>query len=90
MTLNQYIPDCIIIGRNSCGANGNVGAVGLAGNIELIYTAYRIDDANGENYQHRGISPDIYVEDSYSPNKKDMILSTALEYLFSEGQAVVK
>lgn len=81
-----------IIGRNTAGANGNVGVVEVAGQKDITYTRLILNDAEGNNYQQKGIAPDIYVNqlppDPNDPNR-DQILMTAIEYL-RERQAVMR
>ncbi len=89
MTLifKEYPNNVTLIGRNTNGTNGNVGALLLPGKMELLFTHYRIDNEDGSNFQHIGVQPDIYVKKEIptkeNPNP-DPILSTALNYLFNK------
>jgi C-terminal processing protease CtpA/Prc len=92
LALREYVDDVTLIGRNTNGSNGNAGSVVLPANLEMTFTHYRVDAEGGVSYQHRGIPPDIYVEEEIpsqeNPNP-DPIMTTALNYLFNE-KALVK
>jgi len=83
-----------LIGRNTAGANGNIGLVQLAGQKELSFTRVIINDQYDQNYQRQGIPPDVYVAPSIpTPDHQDqdLILQTALDFLREqEKQAVME
>ena len=86
--------DLTLIGRNTAGANGNIGIVQLAGRKEMSFTRIIINDPENNNYQQEGIPPDIYVTEpipSEDQTDNDIILQTALEFLRErEKQAVLE
>jgi hypothetical protein len=93
MAIKAHAKDRVtLIGRNTAGANGDVGLIQIAGKKEFGFTSVVIQDAEGNNYQHRGIPPDIYVEKEI-PNpknyKEDRILQTALDFLRERGKQAV-
>jgi len=92
MLLKEYGGEQLtLIGRNTAGINGTVGTIVLAGNIDLVFTHYKLNDHLGNNFQHIGIPPDVYVEKKFPTENpdQDLILTTALEFL-RERQAVMK
>lgn len=90
LIIKEYAKDGVVIGRNTQGANGNIGSVVLPGNVEVSFTHYRIDAQGGISYQHTGVPPDIYVKEPIpSKDNPDPIMTTALNYLFNDS-AVVK
>lgn len=87
LILKNYPSEVTLIGRNTAGTNGNIGVAELAGNLELNFTHYRIEEVGGTNYQQTGIPPDIFVKQQF-PSKEnqttDRIFQTALDYLFND------
>ncbi|MAY84004.1 MAG: hypothetical protein CMP59_07720 [Flavobacteriales bacterium] len=89
MVFDEYGEDRLtIIGRRTAGANGNVGAIVLAGRKEFTFTHLKLNDYRGVNYQHIGYPPDIYVEEKIDPEhpESDLILMTALDFLRKREQ----
>lgn len=82
MLIKRYGGDRVMsIGRNTNGANGNVGVVVLSAKREVIFTHYKLEDHQGRDFQNRGIPPDLYVEidvPQADQDKQDKILQTAL------------
>lgn len=83
MTLKTYCKDCVLIGSNTQGANGNVATVKLVGNIQIGYTGIDLQFANGMQVQRVGIKPDIEVLHKISDFIKgeDTLLNYGLEYV---------
>lgn len=95
MAIKAHAKDRVtLIGRNTAGTNGDAGLIQIAGKKEFGFTSVLINDAGGNNYQHSGIPPDIYVQKEIpSPKnyKEDLILQTALDFLREkENQAVLE
>jgi carboxyl-terminal processing protease len=83
MALKTYCKDCITIGTNTTGANGNVSTGKLIGDVEFGYTGIRFSFANGSQVQKIGIKPDIKIETKISDfiNDKDTLLDFSIEYI---------
>lgn len=83
MTLKTYCKDCILIGSNTTGANGNVSVVKLVGNIQIGYSGLDLQFADGTQTQRVGIKPDIEVLYKISDFVKgeDTLLNYGLEYV---------
>jgi Peptidase family S41 len=83
MTLKTYCKDCILIGSNTKGANGNVAVGKLVGNIEIGYTGLDLRFADGTQVQRVGIKPDIEVFHKINDLVKgeDTLLNYSLEYV---------
>lgn len=83
MTLKTYCRDCILIGSNTKGANGNVAVGNLIGNIVIGYTGVDFRFADGTQVQRVGIKPDIEVFYKISDLVKgeDTLLNYSLEYV---------
>jgi hypothetical protein len=83
MTLKTYCKDCILIGSNTMGANGNVSVVKLVGNIKIGYSGIDVKFADGTQTQRVGIKPDIEVLYKISDFMKgeDTLLNYGLEYI---------
>jgi hypothetical protein len=83
MTLKTYCKDCILIGSNTKGANGNVAVGKLVGNIDIGYTGIDFRFADGTQVQRVGIKPDIEVLHKISDLVKgeDTLLNYSLEYV---------
>ncbi|MFH1004038.1 MAG: S41 family peptidase [Bacteroidota bacterium] len=54
-------PNSIFIGRNTVGANGNVGTIQLPFELLTEFSYLKYSYPNGENYQNKGIKPDIKI-----------------------------
>ena len=83
MTLKTYCKNCILIGSNTMGANGNVSVVKLVGNIQIGYSGIDLQFADGTQTQRVGIKPDIEVFHKISDFVKgeDTLLNYGLEYV---------
>lgn len=83
MTLKTYCKDCILIGSNTKGANGDVSVVKLVGNIQIGYSGIDLQFADGTQTQRVGIKPDIEVFHKISDFVKgeDTLLNYGLEYV---------
>jgi Peptidase family S41 len=83
MTLKTYCKNCILIGSNTGGANGNVAVGKLIGNIVIGYTGVDFRFADETQVQRVGIKPDIEVLHKISDLVKgeDTLLNYSLEYV---------
>ena len=83
MTLKTYCKDCVLIGSNTKGANGNVAVSKLIGDIDIGYTGLDLRFADGTQVQRVGIKPDIEVFHKISDLIKgeDTLLNYSLEYI---------
>ena len=83
MTLKTYAKDCVIIGSNSAGANGDVATSPLVGNLEIGFTGLDFRFADGTQLQRVGIKPDIEVKPTLKDFIKgeDTLLNYSLEYI---------
>ncbi len=83
MIFKAAVPDLVIIGRNTAGADGAATSILLQDNILTYYTRDVVLFPDGKQTQRIGIVPDIYVEDSLQlfREDKDAIIEKALEYI---------
>ena len=83
MTLKTYCKNCVLIGSNTVGANGNVAVGKLIGDIDIGYTGVDLRFADGTQVQRVGIKPDIEVFHKISDLIKgeDTLLNYSLEYI---------
>jgi C-terminal processing protease CtpA/Prc len=57
----QAIPDCVVIGSQTAGADGNVVSSPLPRNIKTLFSGLGVFYPNGTNTQRMGIRIDHYV-----------------------------
>lgn len=83
MILKAAVPELIIVGRNTAGADGAATSILIQDNILTYYTRDVVLFPDGKQTQGIGIIPDIYVEDSVSLFRegKDAIIEKALEHI---------
>ena len=83
MTLKTYAKNCITIGSNTTGANGDVATSNLVGNLEIGFTGLDFRFADGTQLQRVGIKPDIEVKPTLKDFIKgeDTLLNYSLEYI---------
>ena len=83
MTLKTYCKNCVLIGSNTKGANGNVAVGKLIGDIDIGFTGVDLRFADGTQVQRVGIKPDIEVFHKISDLIKgeDTLLNYSLEYI---------
>ena len=72
-----------LIGTHTKGGTGTVGMIPLPDEGVLWLTSQRTLDAEGNDILNKGISPDIYYEQTLEDliNERDTILERAIEYL---------
>jgi hypothetical protein len=82
LTLKTYCKDCVMIGSNTAGANGDVSRFNLIGDLVIGYTGIDLRSADGTITQRKGIVPNIEVSTNVEDyqNDVDTILSYAIEY----------
>ncbi|MFC2132777.1 S41 family peptidase [Bacteroidota bacterium] len=77
----QTIPNSIVIGSQTAGADGDVSRFFLPGNINITYTGIGIFYPDGTETQRIGIKPDIVILPTIESikNGKDLLMEKAIE-----------
>lgn len=80
---HRLAPNSIIVGRQTAGANGNVGKVYLPGNIEFSYSQYGAYYPNWEILQRKGVKIDVIVSPTVDEIKagRDVWIEKAIEII---------
>lgn len=75
--------NCIVVGSNSAGADGNVSDIILPGNLKTRFSGIGIYYPDGTPTQRVGIRPDIIVRPTISDimNQRDAVLEKAIRLL---------
>ena len=76
------------IGSQTAGANGDVTAFPIPGNIILYFSGADVKHIDGRQLQKIGLVPDIHVKHTIEGirNGKDEVLEKAIEYVESKIQ----
>lgn len=79
----RTLPNSIVIGNTTAGADGNVTLIGLPGGMYSYFSGIGIYYPDGTETQRVGIIPDIYVWPTTKGirNGRDELLEKALEWL---------
>lgn len=79
----QELPNATVIGSTTAGAVGNVSSVPLPNGMNVFFTGLRVLDNAGQDVQHKGITPDIYVKPTIADvqSGRDVVIDTAIEWL---------
>lgn len=79
----QQVPNSVVIGTQTAGADGNVSPVTFPGNYKFCFTGLGWFYADGRQTQRIGIIPDIKVEYTIQTKVKqiDPIMQRALELI---------
>lgn len=79
----KTLPNSVIIGSNSAGADGNITSITLPGGIQTYFSGLGVYYPDGTETQRVGIIPDIYVWPTVQGIRegRDEILEKALEIL---------
>ncbi|GAB3416815.1 S41 family peptidase [Niabella aquatica] len=75
--------NCIVVGNNSAGADGNVSDITLPGNLKTRFSGIGIYYPDGTPTQRIGIRPDIIVKPTISDviAQRDVVLEKAIQLL---------
>lgn len=81
-------PNTIVIGSTTAGADGNVSAIQLPGNISTMISGIGVYYPDGTETQRVGIVPDIEVKPTITGIKlrKDELLEKAIELINKENE----
>ena len=73
----------VFVGSPTMGANGDVTAVTLAGDVTVYFTGQSVRHADGRQLQRVGLQPDIMVRPTVKgiQSGHDEVLERALRYL---------
>ncbi|SDE08849.1 S41 family peptidase [Niabella drilacis] len=76
-------PNCVVMGSNTAGADGNVSEMMLPGNIKTRFSGIGICYPDGTPTQRTGIVPDIVVKPTIAGiiSNKDEVLEKAIQLL---------
>lgn len=79
----RELPNSIVVGSTTAGAIGNVSRVPLPNGSHVFFTGLRVLDNTGEDVQHKGIVPDIYIKPTVADlqSGRDVVIDTAIEWL---------
>jgi|GEM_PF-5014936 len=79
----RELPKAIVVGSTTAGAVGNIRNVPLPNGLTAWFTGLRVLDNCGDDVQHLGIKPDIYVKPTIEnvASGKDIVIETAIEAL---------
>jgi hypothetical protein len=79
----RVIPNALVIGSTTAGADGNVSQFFLPGGITTFITGIGVYYPNGKETQRYGIIPDIIVKPNIESikQKKDVVLEKAIELI---------
>lgn len=79
----RELPNTTVIGSTTAGAVGNISMVPLPDGMWAQFTGLRVMDKTGQDVQHTGIVPDIYIKPSIADlqSGRDVVLDTALRHL---------
>lgn len=79
----RVAPKATVIGSTTAGADGNVSAIYLPGNIRTMISGIGVYYPNGTETQRIGIVPDIEIKPTIEgiKNKKDELLEKAIELI---------
>ncbi len=79
----RALPNAVIIGSQTAGADGNAVDVVLPGGYKFIISGLGVYYPDGRETQRIGIKPDVYVEPTVEGIRqgKDEVLERALTYL---------
>lgn len=83
----RVYPNTIVIGSTTAGADGNVSAIQLPGNISTMISSIGVYYPDGSETQRVGIIPDIEVKPTIEgiKLKKDELLEKAIELINQEN-----
>lgn len=75
--------NCIVVGSNSAGADGNVSDIILPGNLKTRFSGIGIYYPDGKPTQRVGIQPDVIAKPTISDvvNQRDVVLEKAIQLL---------
>ncbi len=79
----QATPNCIVIGSQTAGADGNVVRIPLPRNVSTLFSGIGVYYPNGTNTQRVGVRIDHYVTQTVEGIKagRDEVLEKALEII---------
>ncbi|MFC2119265.1 S41 family peptidase [Bacteroidota bacterium] len=79
----QTVPNSIVIGSQTAGADGNVSNFFLPGNINITYTGIGMFYPDGTETQRIGIKPDIVIHPTIESikNGNDLLMEKAIEVI---------
>lgn len=79
----RAIPNSLVIGTNSAGADGNVSHLNLPGGIQTMFSGLGVYYPDGTETQRVGIIPDLYVWPTVKGicEGRDEILEKAIEVI---------
>lgn len=79
----RELPNATVIGSTTAGAIGNVSSVPLPNGMNVFFTGLRVLDSAGQDVQHKGIVPDIYVKPTIADvqSERNVVIDTAIEWL---------
>ena len=80
---HRLAPNSLIVGRQTAGANGNIGCLNLPGGIEFRYTQLGAYYPNWEVLQRKGVNIDIPVSPTVNDIKegRDVWIEKAIEII---------
>jgi hypothetical protein len=79
----QAVPDCVVVGSQTAGADGNVIALPIPGGIRTLFSGLGVFYPNGTNAQRAGVRIDHYMTPTIEGIKagRDELLEKALEII---------
>lgn len=80
---HRLAPNSVIIGRQTAGANGNIGRIYLPGGIQFMYTQLGAFYPNWEILQRKGVKIDVPVSPTVDDIKagRDVWIEKAIEII---------
>ncbi|MCY3684527.1 MAG: S41 family peptidase [Gemmatimonadetes bacterium] len=85
LLMMKQAPQCTLMGEKSYGSSGNPKPVRLANGVTVFLPSWVALTPDGEPFEGKGISPDVYVEFPDEPGDQDPLINAALE-LLKKGQ----
>ncbi len=79
----QAVPDCVVVGSQTAGADGNVVRIPLPRNVSTLFSGLGVFYPNGTNTQRAGVRIDHYIEPTIEGIRagRDEVLEKALEII---------
>jgi C-terminal processing protease CtpA/Prc len=79
----QATPNCVVVGSQTAGADGNVSSLPLPRNIRTLFSGLGVFYPDGTNAQRAGVRIDHYVEPTIEGIRqgRDEVLEKALEII---------
>jgi C-terminal processing protease CtpA/Prc len=79
----QAVPDCVVVGSQTAGADGNVVVLHLPGGVRTWFSGLGVFYPDGTNTQRTGVRIDHYMTPTIEGIKagRDELLEKALEII---------